>query len=310
MKSRNDVKFIIYQSLYIFVVCIVAIKGANLDMTPVDTVDTTLLKPKYAYMYIDTSANRVIDKKEFQQYIKFDSARMVILTREQYAVLAGRESVPPPPPVAVNTSSFTSRVENPETPPPPVNKEPDVGVQFPSNFIQYHANMIRNGNSVPLVVKTSSGSNTIPPYSTKSITFMGDNTVLLTAGNESKTYPVKENQKPRLTLQSLVPQSGDEISLRQIQTTTGYRVTINDDYADQLDYKITGPVVFKEVQRTSNQIVIDVRLNFLGSKASFDTYQDNHPNRDIYTATFNVTVRDKIAPQTVSQLGIFRFTDW
>src|SRR5215510_7982163 len=35
MKRNRDVKFIIYQSLYIFVVCVIAIKGANLDLTQV-----------------------------------------------------------------------------------------------------------------------------------------------------------------------------------------------------------------------------------------------------------------------------------
>src|SRR5512138_413158 len=35
MKKARDVKFIIYQSLYIFVVCVVAIKGANLNLTQV-----------------------------------------------------------------------------------------------------------------------------------------------------------------------------------------------------------------------------------------------------------------------------------
>ena len=35
MKKNKDVKFIIYQSLYIFVVCVIAIKGANLDLVKV-----------------------------------------------------------------------------------------------------------------------------------------------------------------------------------------------------------------------------------------------------------------------------------
>ncbi|NOS84690.1 MAG: hypothetical protein HOP31_06075, partial [Ignavibacteria bacterium] len=35
MKKQKDVKFIIYQALYIFVVCVIAIKGANLDLTQV-----------------------------------------------------------------------------------------------------------------------------------------------------------------------------------------------------------------------------------------------------------------------------------
>ena len=43
MKKKSDVKFIIYQSLYIFVVCVIAIKGANLDLTQVIADDG---KPK------------------------------------------------------------------------------------------------------------------------------------------------------------------------------------------------------------------------------------------------------------------------
>ena len=35
MKKNRDVKFIIYQALYIFVICVVTIKGANLDLTQV-----------------------------------------------------------------------------------------------------------------------------------------------------------------------------------------------------------------------------------------------------------------------------------
>jgi hypothetical protein len=35
MRKQKDVKFIIYQALYIFVVCVIAIKGANLDLTQV-----------------------------------------------------------------------------------------------------------------------------------------------------------------------------------------------------------------------------------------------------------------------------------
>jgi len=41
MKKNKDVKFIIYQSLYIFVVCVIAIKGANLDLVKVLEDDGT-----------------------------------------------------------------------------------------------------------------------------------------------------------------------------------------------------------------------------------------------------------------------------
>ena len=34
-RKNRDVKFIIYQSLYIFVISVLALKGANLDLTEV-----------------------------------------------------------------------------------------------------------------------------------------------------------------------------------------------------------------------------------------------------------------------------------
>jgi len=43
MNKNKDIKFIIYQSLYIFVVCVIAIKGANLDLVQVIADDG---KPK------------------------------------------------------------------------------------------------------------------------------------------------------------------------------------------------------------------------------------------------------------------------
>ena len=35
MKEKKDVKFIIYQMLYVFVICVIALKGANLDLEEV-----------------------------------------------------------------------------------------------------------------------------------------------------------------------------------------------------------------------------------------------------------------------------------
>ena len=311
MKSQNrDVKFIIYQALYILIICIVAIKGASLDLAPVDLKDSTLLKPKYAYMYIDTSANKIIDKNDYRSLIRFDSSKMVLLTRDQFSNLAGKDVPPPPPPIAGN-------IGNDNPPPkilpdiqPNIDKEPVIGVEFPSNFIQYHENSIRNANDIPLVVKTSAGSYTIPAKSTKAITLGGDNTVTLSAGNESKTYTVKENQKPKINLLVLVPQLGNDISLREIESQTGYRVTITDDYINQLDYKISGPVTFKEVSRKENEIIIDVNLNFLGSSGAYDKYEESRPNEEVHTVSFSINVKDRIAPQTANQIGVFKFTKW
>ena len=307
-KSGKDVKFIIYQSLYIFVVCVIAIKGANIDLTKV-VEDNGKVIPQ-GFGYIDTVNNVIMDKTEFAQYIKFDSARYVILDRNAYNQLEANKDIPPPPPI--NLSSVNT------PPPPPEEQKPEentivnaVQVKFPSNFIQYKENTINNPNSVELVVKTSKGTFTIPPRSAKAVLLGGDNTIIMSAGGKSSTFPVRENQKPKINVQSINSGIGQEdVSIHKLESTVGYRVTITDDYANQLTYKITGPVSFKEVQRTPNQIVIDVTLNFLKSKGQFDNYEDAHPNLDRYTVTFGVNVKDKYAPHNENRVGIFNFTDW
>jgi hypothetical protein len=308
-RSSKDVKFIIYQSLYIFVVCVIAIKGANIDLTKV-VEDNGKVIPQ-GFGYIDTVNNVIMDKTEFAKYVKFDSSRYVILDRNAYKQLEANKELPPPPPI--NLSAVNNYV-----PPPPEEQKPEentivnaVQVKFPSNFIQYKENTINNPNSVDLTVKTSQGTFTIPPRSAKAVLLGGDNTIMMTAGGKSSTFPVKENQRPRVDVQSINSGIGQEdVSIHKLESTVGYRVTITDDYADQLEYKITGPVTYKQVQRTPNQIVIDVTLNFLKSKGSFDNYQDAHPNLDRYTVTFGVNVKDKYAPHNENKIGVFNFTDW
>jgi hypothetical protein len=307
-KSSRDVKFIIYQSLYIFVVCVIAIKGANIDLTKVVEDNGDVIPVGYGY--VDTVNNIVINKQEFSEYIKFDSSKYVILNKYDYRQLASNRELPPPVPVNLSSSVYT--------PPPEQKDKPEentvvnaVEVKFPSNFIQYKENPITNPNSVDMTVNTSKGSFTIPARSTKDVLLGGDEHIVLTAGGKSSTFPVKENQKPTITVQSINSGIGQEdVSIHKLESTVGYRVTINDDYANQLDYKITGPVTYKQVERNANQIVLDVTLNFIKSKGSFDNYVDAHPNLDKYTVTFGVNVKDKYAPHNESKIGVFNFTDW
>jgi hypothetical protein len=307
-KSNRDVKFIIYQSLYIFVVCVIAIKGANIDLTKVVEDNGNVIPQGYGY--VDTINNVIIDKNEFTKYIKYDSSKYVMLTRYDYNLLAANKNIPPPQPIdlsAVNNPINPQIEEKPEE----NTVEKGVEVKFPANFVQYKENTINNPNSVEMVVKTSNGSFSIPPRSAKAILLGGDNTIVLSAGGQSSTFPVKENQRPKIEVQSINSGIGQEdVSIHKLESTVGYRVTITDDYTNQLEYKITGPVTYREVQRNSNQIVIDVTLNFLRSKASFDNYVDAHPDLDKYTVTFAVNVKDKYAPHNENKIGIFNFTDW
>ena len=89
MKKQKDVKFIIYQALYIFVVCVIAIKGANLDLTQVveddgkpkvtmtqNEIDSILALLKIAII-VDTNRFALVDKN-----LLVDNEKMRELVKE------------------------------------------------------------------------------------------------------------------------------------------------------------------------------------------------------------------------------------
>ena len=105
-------------------------------------------------------------------------------------------------------------------------------------------------------------------------------------------------------MQRLV-QAGEEVSIRSLQSTVGYRVTLSDDFPGQLDVNFSGPVTVKQ----SGPLVYDITLNFLSSKSAFDNFTENREAP--YSVSFQVIVKDKIATQqSVSQSGVFQFGEW
>ena len=176
-----------------------------------------------------------------------------------------------------------------------------------SNIIQYHDNTIKNINDKPITLKTSTGKYTIPAHGQQVIRLGDDKIITIASGNETKIYKVKENMVPKITLVNLL--NGDN-SVRSIQAKTGYRVNITDDFVDQLEYKITGPVICKEVKRSDEEIILEIKLNYINSNEAFERYKELHSGQNDYSVSFNINVKDKIAPHSVAQTGTFKFTKW
>ena len=301
--KKRDVKFIIYQSLYIFVVCVIFIKGADLGLTEV-------IDLKHGWAYVDTINNVIIDKVKFSQMMVIDTNYFVVipkeLLKENEKLQQIVENMPKNQNPYIDLSLYVRKSDNKEweDKTQEVDQKGEI-IVGDLDLVQYRDNPIPNIGNAPITIKGI----TIAPHTTKSIPIGGENSVLFTSGNISKTFPTRENQKPKLSLQSMVPLSGDEIHLSKIQSVVGYRVTISDDFAGQLDVKITGSVTYKIMKQTDKEIIIDVTLNAFPSKSSFDNFTDIH-SQDRYSSTFNVTVKDRIAPHSMAQVGIFYYTEW
>jgi hypothetical protein len=165
---------------------------------------------------------------------------------------------------------------------------------------QYTLNTLNNPYDTPLEVV---GITSIPPKSSKTFQTGGQSTLIIKVGNQSKTVELKDNEKPKISMQR-VASMGEDTRATYLQSSTCYRVTIDDDFPGQLDIKFNGPVTVK----TQSATTFDVTMNAFGSKSAFDNFTDNKDSP--YSVGFTVSVTDKIAGHKITGQNSFIFGEW
>ncbi|MFA5404067.1 MAG: hypothetical protein WC358_03955 [Ignavibacteria bacterium] len=301
MKKGRDVKFVIYQILYIFVICVIALKGADLNLEEVLDAKQ-VVKRTYAdslKKYIDSIlALGLIPSINIDTNAKYTDADMQKLMSELNQL---KKDMPPPliqqEQMRIKTETTKPDIKEPEQ----IKKATVQGVEL----TQYSVSKIKNPYSETLVL-TADGRTlaSIPPQGTASITLGGESSVTFRVGDATDTKPTKQKQAPKIDIQKVGP-GGSDASLRSVQNSIGFRVTIVSNNPGDLDVKISGPVSTKQVSPT----VFDVTLQLLGSEAAFDAWSKSKDSP--YKASFTVSVKDKYNPKfSISQIGVFSFGKW
>ncbi len=312
--GSRDVKFVIYQVLYIFVVCVVALKGASLDLSEVIKKENVVEK-EYAdslKSFIDSLlALGLVPEINFDTTKKFsnpEELKKQLQDMQQQLVVFKQNN----PTLTVNTTSPNINVTqtNPEIQQKEQNPELETDIKEVQplqvqQLTQFTQNSVQNRGNLPLQIIGSDGKTlaNIPPGGSQSFTMGGQSSVTFKQGEQSKTVSTKENQKPSIKLTRLVP-AGEDVSVRRLQSTTGYRIEINDDFPGQLDVNFSGPVTVKQ----AGELTYDITLNFLRSQSQFENYTDGKDSP--YTVGFQISVKDKIAGHSLTQSGIFQFGEW
>lgn len=320
-RKNRDVKFIIYQSLYIFVISVLALKGANLDLTEVVSkekvvektytdslkimIDSLLARGYIPEIKFDTT-QKFTNPEEMQKKLQEAQQQLAVLKMNSPSITVNTTS----PGIQLQQTNITEEKEKIQDKPKEEKIEEKEGKELdfkiPQTFTQYTSNSISNPSSVTIEIYGSDGSMiaTVPPGGSRSFQLGGQNSLTFKGGGVSKTVSTKENVKPKVTMQRLVS-AGEDVSVRNLQSTVGYRVTISDDYPGQLDVKFSGPVSVKQ----SGPLVYDVTLNFLNSKPAYDNFTENREAP--FSVSFQISVKDRIATQhNVSQSGVFQFGEW
>lgn len=314
MKKSRDVKFVIYQVLYIFVVAVLALKGANLDLQEVISKEKVIEK-SYAdslKKYIDSLlALGLVPEIKFDTTNRFSTPEELQkkLAEVQQRLITVQNQISPSMTVTQSSPNLMT-TNNPEVQQQeeikkqeeqiPTENITDAVVKVPQGFTQFTTTTISNSNSAPMEVV---GHGTINPGGSKQFTLGGEGSLTFKIGGVTRSVPVKENGKPKVNMQRLVP-AGEEISVRKIQSTVGYRVTIADDFPGNLSVNFNGPVSVKQ----AGENTYDITLNFINSKTAFDNFTENKDAP--YTVSFQVTVTDKLAGHSLKQTGVFQFGEW
>jgi hypothetical protein len=312
MINRNrDAKFVIYQVLYIFIITVLALKGAELDLRRValeeETVDISIkdslaaiLDSLYA-LGIDFSIK--IDPKVLDENIEM---------KEQLAELNKRleevkDYVPPP------------KEEEPEE---IVDEQTKLQspISLKQTFIQHTWNIATNSGSVPTTILDPANRNTpivsIPAGQKKRFDLQDQTEVIIRFGTQEERIKVVPNRLPEVVIKRVTTKmNASDIYVKELQRITAFTVSIIDQRPDQLKVTSSGPISVSGPQKDSKgNLVYNVSLRIAANENQYDEWIDR--NGDLqeadgrYKANFFFTVVDERTKDRVQVGDSFFFTDF
>ncbi len=310
-RKERDSKFIIYQVLYIFVITVLALKGADLDLRRValeeETVDVSIkdslaaiLDSLYA-LGIDFSIK--IDPKVLDENIEMKD-KLAELNRKLEAV---KDFVPPP------------EEEEPEE-----IVEEQIKLQLPislkQTFIQHTWNKAKNSGTVPTYIYDPKNLNTpivtIPPGEEKTFDLTDQTEVVIQFGTQQERIKVIPNKPPEINIERVTTKmNASDIYVRDLQRITAFTVTIVDARPNQLKVSYSGPISVSGPQKNNKgNSVYNVSLRIASTEARYDDWIDKNGHLQEadgrYKANFFFTVIDERTNDRVQVGDSFFFTDF
>jgi hypothetical protein len=312
MINRNrDSKFVIYQVLYIFIITILALKGAELDLRRValeeETVDISIkdslaaiLDSLYA-LGIDFSIKidpKVLDENEEMK------KRLAELNRKLEAV---KDFVPPPeekePEEIVDEQT---KLQSP--------------ISLKQTFIQNTWNIAKNSGTVPTTIIDPANPNvavvTISPGEEKRFDLQDQTEMIIKFGSQKERIKVIPNRPPEVDIELVTTKmSHSDIYVKELQRITAFTVKIIDKRPDQLKVTYSGPISVIGPQKDSKgNLVYNVSLRLATTETRYDEWLEI--NDDLqeadgrYKANFFFIVVDEITKDRVQVGDSFFFTDF
>ncbi len=312
IKKNRDSKFVIYQVLYIFVITVLALKGADLDLRRVALEDETVKKSvKDSLMTIlDSLYSLGLDFRiEIDPNLPVENIEL----KKKLAELNKK------------VQDLSKIVE--ETP-PPAKAEPEIiqeqtlmqsPISARQTFIQYTWNTARNTGNIPANIVDPRNGQTIAvvqPGQEKRFDLLDQEEVIIKFGSQEERIKVIPNKPPEIKIERVTTKmNASRIYVRELQRITVFKVTIADSRPDQLKVTYTGPISVTGPQRDgNNNLVYNVSLNIASTERAFNDWLDKFGNLrepdGRYKVNFFFNAVDEISKDRVQVGDSFFFTDF
>ena len=311
VKKERDSKFIIYQVLYIFVITVLALKGADLDLNRVVAKDQTVSKS------VRDSLVVVLDSL-YAQNVKFSINIDPNVKVENEGLKQKLASLNK----KVQTLSEKVKEMPPEEKPEKIEEQNlmQLPISVTQTFIQYTWNKAKNTGSVPTYIFDPKNTNkplaVIPAGEEKTFDLTDQTEVIARFGTQEQKIKVVPNRPPYIKIEKVTTKmNGSEIYVKDLQRITVFTVTITDERPDQLKVTYTGPIsVTGPIKDNKGNLVYNVSLNLAPNENRFDDwlnrYGDIKDPQGRYKANFFFTVVDERSKDRVQVGDSFIFTDY
>lgn len=312
MINRNrDSKFVIYQVLYIFIITILAMKGAELDLRKVALEEETVnisVKDSLAAILDSLYALGIDFSIKIDPKVLDENEEM----RERLAELNRKLEV---------LKDYV---------PPPEEKEPDEivdeqtllqsPISLKQTFIQNTWNIAKNSGTVPTRIIDPANPNnpivTIPPGTEKRFDLQDQTEVIIKFGSQEERIKVIPNRPPEVDIQLVTTKmSHSDIYVKELQRITAFMVKIIDSRPEQLKVTYSGPISVIGPQKDSKgNLVYNVSLRLATTETKYDEWLER--NGDLqeadgrYKANFFFIVVDERTKDRVQVGDSFFFTDF
>jgi hypothetical protein len=316
MLARNrDSKFIIYQVLYIFVLTVLALKGADLDLSRVVAKDNTvevsvrdslvtLLDSLYALgLNFDITVEKnVADAENIELKNKLASLSATVQNLTQKI-----KEIPP-----------AERVKKEE----PVKEQAllQSPISLEQTFLQHTWNTAKNTGSVPTYIYDPANMSktlaVIAPGEEGRFDLADQDEVIVKFGSQQQRIKVLPNLPPDVKIEKVTTKmTGSDIYVRDLQKVTSFTVRITDERPGQLKVSHTGPITVTGPMRDAKgSLVYNVSLNLAPNQTAFDKWLDRNSSMrepdGRYRANFFFIVTDEISKDRVQVGDVFYFTDF